>query len=74
MKTTTEINPKQKEFQGLMDEGQAATYLGFKNRNSLRNLRCEGEGPKYVKMGRFIRYRRQDLDHYVEGKLRDPAA
>ncbi|MEJ2672296.1 MAG: helix-turn-helix domain-containing protein [Deltaproteobacteria bacterium] len=33
---------------------------------TLRNLRCRGEGPSYVKFGRSVRYRVKDLIEFME--------
>lgn len=33
---------------------------------TLNNMRSQGRGPKFVKFGRTVRYRKQDLDAYFE--------
>jgi predicted DNA-binding transcriptional regulator AlpA len=73
-KTSIAPGAKVAEFQSLLVESQAASYLGLRNPGSLRNMRCKGYGPKFVQMGRFIRYRIKDLDQWIEESLRDPAA
>ncbi|MGD0567043.1 MAG: helix-turn-helix domain-containing protein [Candidatus Sulfotelmatobacter sp.] len=48
---------------------QAARYLGV-SEATLRFWRANGEGPKYFRAGdRLIRYRRVDLDKYIESRL-----
>lgn len=52
--------------QELMDSEQAARYLGV-HRQTLWNWRSKGTGPKTLKFGTVLRYRRSDLDNFVEG-------
>lgn len=56
---------------GTLDTKGAADYLGF-SPVTLRQWRCQGRGPKYVKAGRSIRYRVADLDLYQEQHLEQP--
>lgn len=55
----------------LMNEKKAAEYLGM-SVGTLRNWRCNSEGPTYVKMSGAVRYRSEDLESYVEGNLVTP--
>lgn len=48
----------------LVNEYVAAKELGM-GVQSLRNFRCQRRGPKYVKLGRTIRYNLEDLREYV---------
>ena len=43
---------------------QAATYLGLAV-STLNKWRCHGGGPVFVKLGRAVRYRQEDLDQFV---------
>lgn len=43
---------------------QAADYLGMAIA-TLNRWRCHGEGPMYLKIGRSIRYRKSDLDEFL---------
>jgi excisionase family DNA binding protein len=52
----------------FLDTKQAAQYLGLK-KNTLEVWRVKGGGPTFVKFGRAVRYRIQDLDAYVEKNL-----
>ncbi len=52
----------------LLNEHQASQYLNVSVR-SLQAWRLRGGGPKYAKLGRSVRYRRTDLDHYVVENL-----
>ena len=35
---------------------------------TLRKWRCIGEGPRFVRIGRAVRYRKADLDAYAEAR------
>jgi predicted DNA-binding transcriptional regulator AlpA len=52
---------------------KAARYLGI-SEASLRLWRSEGRGPRFFKAGeKLIRYRRADLDVWIEERLSTPA-
>lgn len=54
----------------LINEHEAAKYLGYTIR-ALQNWRLRGGGPVFVKVSaRSIRYRRRDLQAWVEAHLR----
>jgi excisionase family DNA binding protein len=53
------------ERQTLLDTKQAAGYLDL-SPNTLDRWRYEGKGPHFVKLGRAVRYRVQDLDAFLE--------
>ena len=56
--------------QQLVNEHFAAEYLGVAVR-TLQWWRSVGRGPRFVKIGRLVRYRiREDLDAYIEAGLR----
>ena len=57
--------------QPLMNEHQAAALLGVAVK-TLRNWRCRGDGPKFVKLGggRMVRYRESDLTAFIERDVR----
>jgi predicted DNA-binding transcriptional regulator AlpA len=61
------------QIQGTWDEKQASEYLGFSQR-TLRNMRSLGKGPRYVKFFSMVRYRKSDLDKFIDENVRDPAA
>lgn len=53
---------------------QAAKYLGI-SEASLRLWRSEGKGPRYFRAGeKLVRYRRADLDTWIEARLSAPVA
>jgi hypothetical protein len=59
------------EFQGFVAEREAARFLGVAVQ-SMRNWRCQGRGPAYVKRGRMVRYAMQDLMDFMAAGRIDP--
>lgn len=56
-------------FDRLINEFEAADFLGYTVR-ALRNWRVRGGGPCFVRVsGRSIRYRRRDLVAWAEERL-----
>lgn len=53
----------------LLTEREAATYLGMSVR-TLQDRRVRGGGCPYIKLGMSVRYRRTDLDAWIESNLR----
>jgi len=45
----------------------AAEFLGI-TKNSLEKWRVYGRGPRFVKVGRSVIYRRRDLESYLEAR------
>ncbi len=45
----------------------AARLLGFKP-NTLEKMRIAGTGPRYLKLGRAVRYRVADLEEYMNAR------
>lgn len=50
---------------------QAADATGVA-RQTLAKWRCDGHGPKYVKVGRSIRYRPADVHQWLAEQVVDP--
>ena len=48
----------------LLEEDAAAPLVGMVI-STLQKKRVTGDGPPYVKMGRSVRYRPEDLEAYV---------
>ncbi len=48
----------------ILTTPQAARYLGLAV-STLNKWRCSRDGPRFLKLGRAVRYRRQDLDAFV---------
>ena len=54
----------------LLTEKEAGKLLGFSIR-TLQKWRIQGEGPPFVRISaRAIRYRREDLDQWIESCVR----
>ncbi len=54
----------------LYDTIQAAEYLGGLQPNTLEGWRVSGKGCRFIKIGRLVRYRVEDLDAYLEAHTR----
>ena len=54
----------------LLTEKEAGKILGFSIR-TLQKWRIEGQGPHFIRVSaRAIRYRREDLDRWIESCVR----
>ncbi|WP_126172605.1 helix-turn-helix domain-containing protein [Altericroceibacterium xinjiangense] len=53
----------------MMTAEEAANYLGFKAA-TLAQYRWRGDGPPFRKLGKFVRYQRDDLDAWVLSRPR----
>lgn len=61
------------EQQDVLTPVQAARYIGV-SQAVLRFWRSRGEGPRFFRAGnKLIRYRRGDLDVWIEARLSQPA-
>lgn len=49
-------------------EAEATAYLGFKSTRTLRNMRFRGNGPSFLKQGRHVIYRVEDLEEWLDKK------
>jgi len=54
----------------LFPTPQAAEHLGGLKPNTLEGWRIQGTGPRYIKIGRLVRYRLEDLDAYLQAQTR----
>lgn len=52
----------------LMNTREAALYLRL-GKPTIERFRITGEGPSYLKLGGAVRYRRCDLDAWLESCL-----
>jgi predicted DNA-binding transcriptional regulator AlpA len=57
----------------LIDEPTLATRLGV-SRSTLQSWRYGGRGPRFIKLGRMIRYRNVDIDAYLRANTRGKVA
>lgn len=56
----------------LLRTAEAAKYLE-RSESWLNHLRSKGQGPRFVRLGASVRYRRADLDTYLEGSVVETA-
>ena len=56
----------------LLTTAEAASFLNISPK-TLVNWRLLGIGPRYVKIGRRIRYRKEDLESYIQSSLVETA-
>ncbi|MBT3508423.1 MAG: DNA-binding protein [Nitrospina sp.] len=62
--------PIPEDLLALINEVQAAAFLGL-TRRALQNFRLAGGGPRYVRISiRCIRYRKKDLIEWSNEKIR----
>lgn len=59
---------KEQLRQKLFSDKEAANYLGVAA-STMRNWRYTGTGPTYGRVGRLIKYRKEDLDEYYEHSM-----
>jgi excisionase family DNA binding protein len=59
--------------ENALNERQAAKYLGV-SPGTLRLWRAENRSPRFFRAGKLIRYRRADLDSWIEARLSAPVA
>lgn len=57
----------------LIDEPTLATRLGV-SRSTLQSWRYTGRGPRFIKLGRMVRYRNADIDAYLRANTRGRVA
>lgn len=53
----------------LIDEAKLATKLGV-TRSTLQSWRYAAKGPRYIKVGKFVRYRVADVEAYLRAQTR----
>ena len=56
----------------LLTEQQVAERLNC-TKSALRRWRREGRGPRFVKIGRLVRYRQADVEDFIERSTVDLA-
>ena len=61
-----------KDEDRLLSTGEAATLLGC-SVAWLERGRCDGYGPRYLKIGRLVRYRLGDLTAFRDANLVTPS-
>lgn len=62
----------EKPAAAMMNAEDAAQYIG-KSKSWMDQKRSQGRGPRFVRIGSSIRYRRADLDAFLEGSVVETA-
>jgi excisionase family DNA binding protein len=70
---TLNLEPKLASGGALLTADSAASYLGC-SPATLEKWRVKGGGPRFIKMGRLVRYRLHDLDMWVNDRVRSSTA
>ena len=65
VKTTEQPHGSTVVMPRLWDQKQLAAYLG-KSTAWCERSRWEGEGPKFIKLGRHVRYKAEDVWDWIE--------
>ncbi|WP_428521991.1 helix-turn-helix transcriptional regulator [Roseibium sp.] len=60
--------PQENSNSNLLNETKAAEYLGLSVR-TLQAWRVRGGGPTFVKAGRAVRYRPDDLNAWINERM-----
>jgi excisionase family DNA binding protein len=55
-------------FNDILNTKEAASYCRL-GKPTLERFRISGDGPAYLKLGGAVRYRRCDLDSWLESRL-----
>jgi excisionase family DNA binding protein len=57
----------------VWDDERTGEYLTVPV-GTLANWRYQGKGPRFVKIGRHVRYRRSDVEAWLEANVRESTA
>jgi excisionase family DNA binding protein len=57
------------EFPSTMTPREAAAYLAL-SVGRLAKMRLAGDSPRFAKIGASVRYRRDDLDAWLQSRMR----
>jgi predicted DNA-binding transcriptional regulator AlpA len=69
----TSTTPAERDA-ALLNQGEAARLLGLRHPRTLAAWRLRRQGPAYVRIGTSVRYRRADLEAYIEAQRVDPSS
>jgi excisionase family DNA binding protein len=62
------IDPTPELIQEILTTSEAANYVRL-GKPTMERFRLTGEGPSYCKLGGAVRYRKADLDEWLESRL-----
>lgn len=66
-----ELQPE--ELERLLDLDEVAAYLGIP-KNTLYKWRVQGEGPRAIKVGKHLRFRRRDVEAWLDAHYEGTAS
>lgn len=69
MQTEKVEQPTTRSKHSFLNTVEAAAYLGLQ-RCTLEAWRCRGGGPRFVKLGRSVRYTLADLNAWIDARTR----
>jgi len=52
----------------ILNTKEVAAYVRL-GRQTIEHMRLTGNGPPFTKFGRAVRYRRSDIDAWIESRL-----
>ena len=58
-------------MQKLLNTREVADLLGI-SPNTLDIWRTKNRGPKFIKVGRYVRYQQTDLENFIKDNKRGP--
>ena len=67
---TTNTGTNRSPADDVLKDREAAEYTGC-SVSTLAKRRMTGDGPRFIKIGRSIRYRRGDLDAWLASHMRN---
>jgi len=67
-----EMKAAQSAVIGRMKVADAARYIGL-SQSTLDTMRSKGRGPRYLRIGGRVYYRKDDLDAYIEAGVVETA-
>lgn len=59
-------------MQKLLNTREVADLLGI-SPNTLDIWRTKNRGPKFIKVGRYVRYQQTDLENFIKDNKRGPS-
>ena len=60
------------DLKSVLSAKEASANLGC-SESVIRFWRSHGQGPRYFRAGKLVRYRRVDLDAWIEARMCEPA-
>lgn len=68
---TCEVDMQARKFERLLDRDEVEQTFGIPKRFLERSV-CNNSGPKFVKIGRMVKYRPSDIERWIEINTRGP--